>query len=209
MALSNYSETNVANTLATSLATRLLAENYLVYWHEIDAMQTPDGWYFNYSQNDATYLADLVFAPRVQSARGILTLARSISADRRFPVRPNIDGSIDGQGEVPLPWLVLEVGAVENGDLLEIGTRLFQRWRNAVFYGATRTPAEQVWVRDKLAEWFDEALHLDVLDHDAGTLSVVGSVEIVAVTSDSEDVVLGPESTRFEFLHEARLEFVA
>lgn len=209
MALAPFSEKNLANSLSLELAERLLAEGYLVYWHPIDAVQTPDAWYYDYSTNQATYLADATFAARRDDARGLITLKGKTSSIPEYPVRPTSDGTVTSQEDVPVPYLAVEVGAMSPGRLIELGSRMRERYRHLAIYGAARDVEEQTWLRDKLGEWFDESTFFEIRDHDAGTLDVVGTVETTMVMTDSATLSLGADALTFELILNARLQYEA
>lgn len=209
MALIAYSETNLANSVATTLSGLLLASGYLVYWHDIDAVQTPDGWYFEYSTKAPIYLADVTFGPRIAASRGLMTLTQSVAAYRRYSARPTSDGTVSGQDDLPVPMIVIEVGPLDSAELFEMGATLRFRTRPVLLYGTMRSPDELRWVLARMETWLSEGVYVEVRDHDSGSLAVVGDVEVVGVSTERAEVPLGPDTLRYEFLHEARVEFVA
>jgi hypothetical protein len=209
MALSAFSETNLANSVSETLAAQLLAAGYLVYWYAADAVQTLDGWYYGYRANAATYLADATFKARLDAARGILSLKGKTTAIPEYPVRPTNDGTVPAVGEVGIPELVVEVGPWDTGDILGLGDRMRTRTRHLAIYGLARDVGEQSWLRDALATWFDEETVLSIYDHDAGTHAYVGDTRTTLVGADSLINRLVANATTYEVILNARLAYEA
>jgi hypothetical protein len=173
-------ESNVENSVSIYLATLLLGANYLVYWHQSDALQTPDGWYFNYSALQTTYLADATLHARVVAAAGLITLRGDISAIPRYVTRPSRDGTVAGQDEVPIPLVAIEIGPSISLRNYEMGNRPTKwRRRHCMLTLVARDRAEQKALTDRLAVWFDDGQWIDIKDHDSGTLSTITSVQVV------------------------------
>lgn len=210
MALEAYSEANISNSFALNLAGRLLAAGYLIFWHETDVVQTPDGFYYEYRANQQTYLADAAFAARVDSAKGLVTLKGKTSSNPEHPVRPTSDGTVSLiLSDIAIPSLSVEVGPQGNGKQVEIGSTVRYRWRHLAIYGYARNEAEQARLRDGLAAWFDEDTWVEVHDHEAQTLASVGLVQLARVSTDSATVIAESEATTYELILNARLEYEA
>lgn len=208
--LAKFSETNLANAVALVLADRLLEAGYLVYWHEIDAVQTPDGFYYEYSTAQATYLADPAFKARVDGAAGLLTLKGKVSSNPEYPVRPTSDATLSiAQSDVAIPSLAIEVGPQVNGRSLEVGSRRRSRSRSLTIYGWARSVAEQTVLRDGLAAWFDENELVTVRDQDTDSLDLVGTLDVTRVLTDSAILADQSDATTYEVILHARLEYEA
>lgn len=202
-------EHNVANSVALYLAAKLLAEGYLLYWHAIDAVQTPDQWYSQYSVNQASYLLDSTFAARVASAKGLLTILPKKSAIPRWIQRPTNDGTVQPQDSVPIPALSLTIDPVVTVANYELGSKLKWRVRRLTIDGYARDETEQSRFVDLLADWLDNETMLDVLDHEAGDLALLGTVEVDRVSLDAGFAFDEAEAATYEVLFNARLEYVA
>lgn len=207
--LKAYSETNLTSSLAVYLATQLLADGYLIYWHTIDAVQTPDAWYYNWSTDASTRLADPTLAAQVAAAVGLLTIAGKPTAKPIFPVRHTLDGSVPSENEVAVPYLSVEVDAERPGDFSGLGDRVRERFRTLVIYGHARDDKEQSYLRDALVRWFDDAAFIPVQDYDAGTATVFDEVECQLPLADSATVNVEPEATRYEVILNTRLRYEA
>ena len=209
MSLASYTKSNVSNTLATYLANKLLDAGYLIYWHKIDAVQTSTKWWFQYATNQATYLADPDFADEVEAAKGLLTLLGDKTAFPRYITRPTNSGVVKTQEAVPIPAIAIQVGDVVNDSNYEIGSSLKWRARPLVVEVFARDETEQGALSDYLAQWLDPDTHLDILNHDEGESTAIGSVDIDELTLDSIIDRDESEVTTFEVVCHARLEFVA
>lgn len=205
----SYSNHNVANSLAIFVATKLLAADYLVYWHQRDAVQTDDGWYYEYSTKRDDYLADNTFKAAYDTAKGVSTITEAVSADSKFIIRPTTDGSIGPAATVPLPVLSINVGDAIGQEFVELGSLMKFRWRHLVVDCFTRSKAENNIISDALAVWFDEGTSITVSDHGAGTLANFGDVTLSAVRVDSAVWLAEPEERRYQVILNARLEYVA
>jgi hypothetical protein len=207
-----YSETNILNSLTLYLATKFLAAGFLIYWHARDAVQintTSSGWYLQYSQNSSTYLADPTFAAAYAAAKGLVTFVDGIPAVPRFIVRLTSDQSIGPADAVPVPAVSVEIGASVPLANYELGSTTKWRSRHLVVDSYVRTPAEQKLFKDLLAQWFEPDLNLTVNDHDAGTLAVVGTVEVLDTAIADARVPNQAEATTYEVLLNSRIEYIA
>jgi len=207
-----FSESNVLNSVALYLASKLFAAGYLVYWHKRDAVQintSSTGWYLTYSANRATYLADPTFAAAYAAAKGLVTFVDTIPAVPRFITRLTDDTSVGPADAVPVPAMAIALGAPVPLAQVEIGTKTKWRTRHLMIDSYTRTTDEQGLFKDALANWLDENTILAIADHDAGTLAVVGSVEVLDSTVASARVVDRAEAVTYEVLLNARLEYAA
>jgi hypothetical protein len=191
------------------LSANLLSAGYLLYWHSIDALQTPDGFYFQYSTQQATYLADSLVSSRMAAARGLLTVKDADAANPVRLVRPTSDGTVGSQGAIQLPELVIEIVGFSPGVLVELGSRIRRRQVLCAIYGWVRNRAEMQWMTRQLREWFDCCLIVPIYDHDAGTQALIGQAEIIAADAGSMVVGQGAEAETFEVLLSMRLEFEA
>lgn len=209
MALDQFSETNLASSMSVYLAGKLLAAGYLVYWHNIDAVQTPDGWYYQWSTKFAVYKLDSTVAARLASSRGLATLRPKPTAKPEFPTRHTLDGSVPSASELAVPCFFVKVSEEELGTFSELGSKMRERFRNLEVFGFVRDAAEQAVFTTALGRWFDDAEFLSVQDYDAGTLTVFGDVESQMPLTDSAIVGLTPEATRYEVILNARLRYEA
>lgn len=204
-----FSETNIANSMAVVVAAELLADSRLIYWYGVDALQTPDGTYRQYQANAATYLQDPTVAARMSSSLGLVTLKGKSDSKVVVPVRPTGDGSTPAQNEVAPPYIAVDVGAPFAGAFSGLGDRERSWTRQVSLYGVARNEAEQTYLRDHLGWWLDESSFVDILDHDSGTQDLVGSVELLGVVVDSAIIYTSPSASRFEFIWNAHVKYVA
>mgnify|MGYP001327115435 CR=1 FL=1 len=204
-----FSENNVATSVSSHLANRLVSGGYFVYWHAIDALQTPSGWYYGYTDSAATLLADDAFLAFMGTATGILTLTDHVPAAPRFITRHISDGTVPAEDEVMVPAMSVEVGASRAVAQYELGTGLKWRERRLVVEMYTRTPTERATLKDSLAIWLDLDTSLTVLDHDADDLAEVGAVRVDSVLMAEDEDLAGPEATTYAALLSAFLEYVA
>lgn len=203
-----WSATNVFNSIATLLGAKMLAEGYLLYWHFQDGLETPDGWYGEFSTRDTTLLQDATVAARVAAAKGLLTIRGPVTASPVFVVRPTISGAVDSQNEVNVPCLAIDVGAAFPVDPYELGTKVKWRRRRLTIQGFARTWFEMKLFEDRLSEWFDMDEELEVLNHDAGTLASLGSVGVKDPSVEGDLEVPGSEPATFGVELNAHLEYV-
>lgn len=209
MAQSDYSERNIANSAAAYLATQLVAANYLLYWYEQDAVETPDGWYPEYSTKSATYLANATFAARVAAAKGIVTLKGELTANPVFVTRHSSRGTLDGTEYIPIPAFAIEVSPPVVLRNAELGTKVKFRARSLLIFGFARDVSEQGRFSDLLAEWFDDGEPLAVANHDDGTGALIGHLSVDEPSVDTSTVIDGPEAQTYVVELNARLEYVA
>lgn len=209
MTLAQFSTHNITNSLGRALGDLLLSKGYLVYWHQIDAVQTSTLWYHAYSQNQAAYLADATFAAQVAAAKGLVTLRADISASPRFVVRHTVDGTVSGTETVPVPAVAIEVAEMVPRSRYEMGTRLKWRIRPLMVIALARTPDEQKRFGDWLSQLFDEDAEFDVLDHDAETTDPVGPVRVDQVTTARVTATDDASALTYQVLVNAFLEYVA
>lgn len=209
MGLAQYSLSNLSNSVSEYLAAELLAQDYLLYWRTIDALQTPTAVYGNYFANQATILADAAVQTYLSNARGILTVLNGDAADPALLKRPTGDGAVVAPVDVPVPSVVLAVSHLPNGELLELGSRLRERFADLQLVGYARTFEEQLFLTEVLRARFDESLFLPVYDHDAGTKAVIPSVEVQDVVFFSTVVPLTADVQAYEIALTARLRYEA
>ncbi len=208
--MAGFSTANITNSLGRALGDRLLSEGYLVYWHQIDAVQTPALWYHAYSQQQAAYLADSTFAAALAAAKGLITVTADISAAPRFVTRPIVDGTVAGQDTVPVPSVAIEVEAMLPRRNVEIGTATTKwRLRPLMVIGLARDVDEQRRFADLLADVFDEDTTFDVVDHDAGSQAAVGPIRVDQMTASRATALDDAEALTYQVLVNAFLEYVA
>jgi hypothetical protein len=207
--LEQFSETNIVNTVSLYLAAKLLERGYGLYWHARDAVQTPDGWYFDWGQQYAAYLGDPVFGPWLAGAKGLVMLTDDLPAEPRFVQRPIEQVGPVPQHQVMVPVLSVEVGPAVAMRNFELGSKLKWRGRHLVVEGYVRTKAELGVFKDALGNWFDNETCFDIADHDAGTLATVGQIEFCDTLVDYDINVNGTEAATYQVICNSRLEYVA
>lgn len=204
-----FSERNILNSIALFFAEKLLEAGYLVYWHTIDAVQTPDGMYTNYTATSATYLLDPVFSGRISTAKGLVAVTEGETAFPRFPTGPTTTGAVSTADRVQVPCFGIDIGPDVALQPYEHGTDLRWRVRSLFIEGRARNRTELTWFADKLAMWFDEDVLVGVEDHD-GLSGLPPSHARVTRRLVTREVIedLG-EQDRFQVELSARLEFIA
>lgn len=207
--LTDFSNFNIANSVALYLAEVLLTGNYLVYWADRDVVQTPDGWYAGYRQNHVTYLADATFGARATAAVGMMTLVSAYPTEPRFIARPTGDGSPLGQDEVAVPTMSVDIGPPIVGPYAEVGSRERWRYRQLSIEAFVRTAQEQKRLEEVLEQSLVEDEPLTIQDHDAGTLATVDTVSPQRVTIVRGVEIHEADSRAFQVLANALLEYRA
>lgn len=210
MAIGGYSVNNVATSLAYVLANVLLGQGYLLYWTESDVVQvSPTVLKYNYSTSQATYLADSGYQAALAASRGLLTIRPEKSAIERVLVRPTVDGTVEDQSAVKIPALSLTVGVMVSGANYELGGQRKWRLRALAVEMYARSLGEQTDFADTVSETFDNNTPVDVLDHDTGTMAVVGSVLVQRPIASRETSPDGEAATTYKVTLNAVLEYVA
>lgn len=214
MALERCNEHNIANTLAIYLASQLLDDGYLVYWHAIDAVQTPTGWLAAYSTQQDSYLADLTYQAQLQAAKGLLTILPEKSAIERWITRPTNSGAVERQESVPIPALAITVGPLVSDANYQMGDRKTKwRSRTLIVEAYARDHNEQSHLADALQLWLDSDARFAINDHENAVegqpLAVINDVEVNGASVDTFTDRDEAESTTFEVLYSARLTFVS
>lgn len=204
-----YSATNVLNSMASILASKFLSVNYIVYWHNRDAVQTLDGLYFSWSTNSATHMADPTFSARVAAADGMVSLAESVSASPTWISRPITTAGAISQDQLLLPVISVEVGPALPVRNYQIGGTDKWRYRQLMLDGYVRTRAEQRKFIDWFAQWFDNETFYTVQDHDAGSLATVGDVECIDSTVRHRIDPIAVEPVVFQVVGNTRLQYIA
>jgi hypothetical protein len=205
-----FSTSNVVNSISLELAGYFLTAGYVVYWQKVDALQTgATTWYYEYSANCATLLANAGFVAVLTAAKGILTITDRVPAYPRYIIRPINSGVVPAEDEVMVPAVSVEVGPGVSLRNAEMGSRLKVRARHLIVDAYVRTVAEQAWFQDKLALWFDDEEMLTVHDHDAGNLADVGAVLVQKSVVVAEEVLGSAEARTYEVLLNARLVYEA
>lgn len=205
----SYSETNVAITVAQYLANQLMSGGYFIYWHGVDALQTPSGWYYQYMANSPSLIADPVFQAYLATATGIMTLTDHVPAEPRFTTRHISDGTVPSSDAVMIPAMAVEVGPAKATGQYELGSHLKWRERRLVLELYARTKFERASLTDSLSVWFDPDVDMTVLDHESGTLAEVGGVRVGSVLVAEDENLDGPEATTYAAMLSAFLEYVA
>lgn len=204
-----YSESNIVNSLSIALANKLLLASYLVYWHKRDAVQTPDGMYFQWSTNYASYMADVTFAARVTAGKGMIALRDSLPAEPVFIQRHIQTAGPIKQNEVPVPALSVEVGPPVAIKDWELGSKMKLWGRHLIIDGYVRDQSEQRRFKDYLAIWMMDDQFFTISDHDSGSLAEVGPLDTNDTVIDFAVEVAGQEQTTYQVLCNSRLEYVA
>lgn len=207
--IDQFSETNLATNLAVFLASNLLALSYLVYWHQTDALQTPDGYYYGWSVNFNALKTNPTLAGRISAAKGLVTIRPQDTAKPVYPVRHTLDASVTDETEAQVPWLAVEVDAEKPATFSGLGDRQRTRYRNLTIYGCARGKSEMSSFRDSLVRWFDDTTFLPLQDYDAGSTIVFADVELELPIADSAIIALSPEASRYEVILNARLRYEA
>lgn len=207
--LLQLSESNFQNTIGAELAQQFLSAGYLVYWHERDGVETPDGYYGQYSTRQDALALDSTFATRLANAKALITLRGPLTANPQFVTRPSSSGGVAGPDTIPIPAFAVDVGPVTTMDRYELGTSRKWRTRHLAIYGFARTRSEQSVFADLLASWFDEDVVLTIRDHDGGSLDALADARVDMVHIARDIAISGPEVTTYAVELNARLEYVA
>lgn len=212
MATIQFSENNITGSLALVVANNILDLGYLVYWHAKQAVQidiaSPD-WYFNWNTNFATYMIEPNFSAAWANAKGLLMLTDYLPTEPRFIERPiDVVGPIPDD-QVQIPALSIEVGPPVEISNYELGSRLKWYNRHLVLEGYLRNRTELSIFKDQLAEWFRGDTPIDIRNHDAGNLALIGTVSVLDAAVDYEINRESTEQTTFHVICNARLEYVA
>ncbi len=176
-----YSTNNIQNSFSTTLTGLLQTSGYAIYYLQTDLLAVPGMVQTNYASSAAVN----AFLPEVQAFRalpgyrGVMTLTDGVASLPTYATRPEKDGSVPGLGGIAVPALAIDVQPVEHGMLWEIGSTLRERTQLCIIAGLARNDKESVFLTDLLNTAFEPNTHLDIRDHDAGTLDLLGSVEIV------------------------------
>lgn len=207
-----YSTSNILNSVSMYLADKLLEDGMLCYWHAADALQidsTASGWYYDFNTNRSTILQDATVSAAVSACRGIVTILSAYPAEPRFIHRLISDASLGPADEVPVPALVVDVTPVQRTSSYELGTRRRWRPRAVLVEMYARHQAEQ----RRLADWAERALEEDVVveirDHDAGTLAVVGDVQLESTSVSLDTYLDASEALAYQVVAGAYLMYVA
>lgn len=203
-----YTIRNIENSLGTYLAAQLLADGYLVYWHAVDALQTQDGWYSQFSVNQVATLADPQVAARVAAAKGLMTLAR----DFAFPpsvTRPTNEGRVAGQALIQVPAAAIRVEPDVALGLYEHGSTVQWRNRSVAISARLRSDGELDGMSDALSGWFDEEVSIPIVDHDGLSGEGPGQVRVVQRTVDRALEPGADERERYQLELWVRLEYIA
>lgn len=209
MALSKYSLSNLSNSAGEVLGATVLAAGYLIFWAPIDALQTADGVYTDFTLNQATILADTAVAARLAASRGILTIRDGDFSNPQFPTRPILDGTLVVPETTPVPSITLDVEHGINGGLTGLGTKERERAASLYLYGLGSSASEQRWLLERVREAFDECVLIPILDHDAGTRAPIGLAEITSSIPGTATFPLQADSLVYEFTVNARLRYEA
>ena len=209
MALSQYSLSNLSNSLGEYLAQVCLDAGYLIYWKPTDVLQTPDGFYPQFYVNQDALLLNTTVRGRFGDSRGMMTLLNQNSSIPEFLTRPTTDGSLAAPDEVPVPAIWLSVDHLPNGSLRGIGSKVRWRYGDLSVTGYARTFDEQLFLANVLRGAFDDSEFVVIRDHDAGTRAVVDSVEIQGPEVLTSTFPLKSDTMMYEVALTARLCYEA
>lgn len=200
--MEGYTTTNISNSVATMLITALNARGYACYSLQADSLIVSGHVQGDYAaQALAQQLdAEILAFQQAPGYRGIMSLTDKDPAETSYPMRPTTDGTVAGPGGITVPLLALDVGPVEQGGLWELGSKLRERERTLMLYGFARNNDEAVWLTDVLTELFDVSTLVAVVDHDTGTLSPIGSIEITSSTPGRQVVQRAGDVTAYEVM---------
>lgn len=209
MALAQYSLTNLANTVSEYLAEALLDRGYLVYWRPIDALQTADGVYPSWFENQSAILADAQVAAEFAASRGIFSILDMDSALPGLSTRPTSDGTVTDPEDVPVPSLTVVVEHLPNTGLVELGTKKQYRSTLLQLVGYARNMEEQNFLADLLRQLFDDWTHIRLLDHDAGTKAPIGLVDVTETRLTTVVAALRKDEQVYEIALSSELRYEA
>lgn len=209
MALAQYSLTNLANTVSEYLADALIDRGYLVYWRPIDALQTADGVYPSWFENQATILADSAVAAEFAASRGIVSILDMDSALPGLSTRPTSDGTVLDPEDVPVPSLTVVVEHLPNNGLVELGTKKQYRSTLLQLVGYARSLEEQNFLADLLRQLFDDWTHIRLLDHDAGTKAPIGLLDVTETRLTTVVAALKKDEQVYEIALSSELRYEA
>lgn len=207
----SYSHKNVSNSVATFLADVLVAEGYLVYWHEIDTLQASTAWYPSYYANATLYAADATLQGLIAAAPAIVTLRGEIPTNPTYLTRLPHDGLLGDPAALVLPVLAVGCGDAVPVVNYELGTPLKWRVRRLSVQGALRTQDEQKRLADLLSVWLDNDTMVTVEQHDgSATRAPVGEVRLTRVSVTTSTLPTSDaQASTFGLSLLARLEYVA
>lgn len=204
-----YSAPNILNTLAAYISTELLDVDYLIGWQERNAVQTPDGWYFDWDNNYTAYMVDSTFSARFTAAKGLVSIVDGFPTEPRFIERPIAVAGPLPQHEVSVPALSLEVSPAISTGFVELGSAT-QWWnRTLLIEGFFRTRAELRLFSDFMAVWLQETIPFTVLRHDDGSLDEVGNLQFLDTVTETEVDITEAKQLVYHLVCNARLEYAA
>lgn len=212
MALTQWSETNILNSVALYITSQFIAQGYVIYYHRQDAMQintSATGWYYQWSTNKAAILADSAFAAALSAGKGLLTVVEALPAEPRFVERLISDASVGAADEVPVPALAFSLTSEQFQDGYELGTKMKWRSRHLMVDSYTRDDREQGRIKDWLTWWLELNSIVDIADHDAGSQAAVGSVVVDQVRVDTDRFFEKGQAATYQVLANALLTYVA
>jgi hypothetical protein len=202
------STANFTNSVAEYMAAKLLDIGYIVYWQELDGVQTPDGWYYQYSTQSATYLADPTFLGRANAALGLVAIVPAIPAEPRFIARPTVDGIVLSENQVAIPAAAIEIAAPDPKFRFQLGSTEHWRRRRLTLDVYTRTASEQQQWQDWFALWFDPDVRIPIRDHES-TGAVLEDAWCQMTRIDSNTVLYRAEAEAFQVVLNTFLEYIA
>lgn len=209
-----YSELNIKTSLAVFLATQLIGQGYLVYWHRTDVLQTGTSstdWWYQYSANRPTYQGNGTYAAKVAAAKGLVTMVDGIPAEPRFVTRLITDSSVGPADEVPVPAVSVELSGELPQDPYELGSTVMWRKRHLLLDIYVRDAFEQGKFKDWLAVWLQTDAAIAVAEYDTGsaTPSIIGSVDVQQLRIDSARFVQGAQALTYQVMVNAFVSYVA
>jgi len=206
-----YSSTNILNSVSTYLSAKLLADGMLVYWHAADALQidsTSTGWYVGFSANRASILANATVAAALAASRGIITILTTYPAEPRFIHRLISDASWGATDVVPVPAMTVDVTPVQRTTGYELGTRKKWRPRAVLIELYARDQNEQSWLSDWVERAVEQDQHISVVNHDDGSLAVVGDAVFEQVRVETDTYLDAADALAFQVVAGAYLVYV-
>jgi hypothetical protein len=201
---------NLLNSLARYLGDRYRQAGYLNYWHApVDAVETADGWYPQWSTQQAMYQGDPAFHAQWVSARGLMTLVTGRPAVPRRPARLIDDHRAGPAGLVTVPVTSIELVGILPTEDYELGTKRKWRARHLAVSAYARDEWEQRQIEDWWSLWFEDEQSVDIADHAAGTLALIGSADIRNPAVVPYTDPLGEEAATWLVTLNARVVYVA
>lgn len=201
---------NLLNSIARYLGDRYRSVGYLNYWHDpVDAVETSDGWYHQWSTQQQNYLVDPVFSAQWTGAIGLMTLVTGRPAVPRIAERLIDDHSAGPAETVTVPVTSVELVGTLPTDDYELGSKRKWRARHLAVSAYARDEWEQRMLEDWWGLWFEDNQAITILDHAAGTLATIGSADVRNPAVVPYTDPLGEEAATYLVTLNARVVYVA